>query len=563
METVNPILPGFNADPAILRHGDDYYIVTSTFEWFPGMSVYHSRDLSNWTHVANALTKPSQLDLRGLPDSAGAWAPDLTYSAASGRFYLAFTKMKRMSPTFFDLDNYVVWADHPLGPWSDAIYLNSSGFDPAFHHDEKGRSWVANLSWEHRQGYPHPGFIVLQEYSEKEQRLLGEPVTIYEGNRHFGCLEGPRIYRIGEYYYLLTAEGGTGYGHAVLVLRSTSLRGPYEPSPHNPLLTSRKNPRPRGLDYDADYLKPRFYNPEVELQKAGHGALVTTPNGDWYLTHLCARPLRPFLRSTLGRETGIQRLEWTEDGWPRVSGGGVHPRVQVSINLPAHGPSGAKEVLAGERTDFGEVSLIPPIYHALRVPIEESWASLHRAPGRLSLRGRDSLYSYDIQSLIGRRIQHFNFRAETELTFWPRHYQEMAGLICLFSTRTWYYLRLYLSESFGVPTLGIMSSKNENPEELLEHRVPLRALRSAVTPSVRLRVEAEETTLRFYFAVPGSSAEAGWTEIGPELDATVLADEFSDQGAGAFSGAFVGICAQDLRDKASWAEFGYFEYKGT
>ncbi len=572
MIVTNPILPGFNADPAILRVSQDYYIATSTFEWFPGVSIYHSRDLANWRHITNALSRRSQLDLRGVGDSCGVWAPDLTFNLAEQRFYLAYTLMKRMSPRFFDLDNYVVTAPAVTGPWGDPVYLNSSGFDPAFVHQADGRTWVTNLCWETRQGYPHPGWITLQEYHRGTQRLIGDPVRIYDGDRHFGCTEGPRIYHIGEHYYLLTAEGGTGYGHAVLVSRAREITGPYEPSPYNPLLTSRANPHPSEPDYDPDYLKPRFFNPAVELQKAGHGALVQTPAGEWFLSHLCARPIRPFLRSMLGRETALQRVEWTTDRWPRLAGDGLRSggdargssdRFLPTVNVeapdavpapggPQVGPAPPVAAPTGRLSFAG--SELPPYLHSLRSPIDESWVILTRAPGRLSLRGRDSLYSMHEQSLIARRIQHFAFEAETTLHYLPRHHQEAAGLICLFSRRTWYYLRLYWSESFGSPCLGIAVSSNEKPRELREHRVPL-TVTDAATGGVALRVSVDTVRLQFSYA-----RDDEWHPIGPELDATVLADEASDQGAGAFSGAFVGLCAQDLRDKAAWAEFDYLEY---
>lgn len=566
MIVTNPILPGFNADPAILHVSEDYYIATSTFEWFPGVSIYHSRDLANWRHITNALSRRSQLDLRGVGDSCGVWAPDLTFNAAEGRFYLAYTLMKRMSPRFFDLDNYVVTAPAVTGPWGDPVYLNSSGFDPAFFHQADGRTWVTNLCWETREGYPHPGWITLQEYDRGAHRLTGDPVRIYDGDRHFGCTEGPRIYHIGEHYYLLTAEGGTGYGHAVLVSRAREITGPYAPSPYNPLLTSRANPHPTEPDYDPDYLKPRFFNPEAELQKAGHGALVQTPQGEWFLSHLCARPIRPFLRCMLGRETALQRVEWTADRWPRLDG---HlPAVRVQVPDPAPGaPAASRDTAAASAVAAAPVgrltfagTTLPPYLHALRSPIDESWLSLTRTPGRLCLRGRDSLYSMHDQSLIARRIQHFVFRAETVLRFVPRHHQETAGLICLFSRRTWYYLRLYWSRTFGVPCLGIAVSTNEEPRELREHRIPLRTAAGAPAASaepdgVGLRVTVDTVSLQFSYLRDGA-----WLPVGPELDATVLADEASDQGAGAFSGAFVGLCAQDLRDKAAWAEFDYLEY---
>lgn len=558
MTIINPIIPGFNADPACLAVGSDYYIVTSTFEWFPGISVYHSQDLATWRFVGNALTRQSQLDLRGFGDSCGIWAPDITFH--NGRFYLCYTLMKQLSASFFDLDNYLVTSESIEGPWSDPIYLNSSGFDPALLHDNDGRKWVCNLRWESRQGYPHPGEIVLQEFDAEAGSLINEPVAIYSGDRHFGCLEGPRIYHIGQWYYLMTAEGGTGYGHAALVSRSKRIDGPYESSPHNPLLTSRANPRPQALDFSTDYLKPRFFNPETALQKAGHAAMMQAADGSWYLTHLCARPVRPFQRCMLGRETSIQRLKWLHS-WPILDAyDAPRPAAEVEIGprskTAASLPDGNRLTMSVPATPVGRTefsSTLPPYLHSLRSPIDESWLSLTRRPGCISIRGRDSVYSRHEQSLLARRIQHFAFRAEAELIFTPKHIQEMAGLICLFSVRTFAYLRLYRSASLGGPCLGILLSRNEQPEELLEHRIVL----DRFNGSIRLAVEVDTPELRLLYAAAGDQ----WHRIGPAIDSTILADEFSDNGAGAFSGSFVGICAQDLRDKSSWAEFSYLEYE--
>ena len=193
----NPILRGFNPDPSIVRVGDDYYIATSTFEWFPGVQIHHSRDLAHWRLAARPLTRPSQLDMRGDPDSCGVWAPCLTH--ADGRFYLVYTDVKRYGRTttagasgasLRDFHNYLVTSTRIDGEWSDPVYLNSSGFDPSLFHDDDGRKYLVNMLWDHRPGQNRFAGIVLQEYSPAEGRLIGERRNIFTGTA-LGLTEAP------------------------------------------------------------------------------------------------------------------------------------------------------------------------------------------------------------------------------------------------------------------------------------------------------------------------------------------------------------------------------------
>ncbi|MDP3523854.1 MAG: glycoside hydrolase family 43 protein, partial [Hoeflea sp.] len=232
---VNPILPGFNPDPSICRVGTDYYIATSTFEWYPGVQIHHSTDLVNWRLVGRPLTRASQLDMRGNPDSCGIWAPCLSH--ADGLFWLVYTDVKRFDGNFKDSHNYIVTAPAIEGPWSDPVHVNSSGFDPSLFHDEDGRKWFVNMVWNHRSnsigGQPkHPAFagILMQEYDAGAGRLIGKPENIFKGSSH-GLVEGAHLFKRDGWYYLTVAEGGTGYGHAVTMARSRTLDGPYELHP--------------------------------------------------------------------------------------------------------------------------------------------------------------------------------------------------------------------------------------------------------------------------------------------------------------------------------------------
>jgi xylan 1,4-beta-xylosidase len=253
----NPILPGFNPDPSILRVGDDYYIATSTFEWFPGVQIHHSRDLIHWRLLTRPLNRPSQLNMLGDADSCGVWAPCLTY--ADGLFWLIYTDVKRFGRSSMavasgaslrDFHNYLVTSPTIDGEWSDPVYLNSSGFDPSLFHDEDGRKYLVNMRWDYRPGFNKFSGIVLQEYSHDQRKLVGPVHCIFRGTS-LGFTEGPHLYKRDGYYHLLTAEGGTNFGHAVTMARSRELTGPYELHPDAQVLTSRNRP-------------------DVELQRAGH-----------------------------------------------------------------------------------------------------------------------------------------------------------------------------------------------------------------------------------------------------------------------------------------------------
>lgn len=196
----NPVLKGFNPDPSICRVGDDYYIATSTFEWFPGVQIHHSKDLVNWRLVSHPLNRISQLNMLGNPDSGGVWAPDLSYS--DGKFWLIYSDVKVVEGnTWKDGANYLVTCDTIDGEWSDPIYMNSSGFDPSLFHDEDGRKWFVNMMWDQRT-YHHKFYgIVLQEYSHEEKRLIGEQKVIFKGTE-LGLTEAPHLYKINGYYPL-------------------------------------------------------------------------------------------------------------------------------------------------------------------------------------------------------------------------------------------------------------------------------------------------------------------------------------------------------------------------
>jgi len=532
----NPILRGLNPDPSIVRVGDDYYIATSTFEWFPGVQIHHSRDLANWDFVARPLTRASQLDMRGNPDSCGIWAPDLSY--AGGRFHLLYTDVKRYGRTtvngdkgtsFRDFHNYWVWSDRIDGEWSDPVLLNSSGFDPALFHDDDGRSWVLNMLWDHRPGHQRFAGVLLQEMDLRTGQLIGERKLVFKGTP-LGFTEGPHLYKRNGWYHLLVAEGGTERNHAVVMARSRSLLGPYEVHPDGAVLTSKGKPG-------------------VELARAGHGDLVETPSGETWMVYLCGRPLRGADRCVLGRETAIQPMRWGDDDWLRTADGSGTPMLEIE----RQGVADTLRVPVDERHEFDSPALPGP-FQWLRTPYPEQLFSLTDRPGYLRLVGRESIGSRFTQSLVARRQQAFRYTAETFVEFSPWNFQQAAGLICYYNGSKYHFLQIALADN-GERQVQLLSAIPGSEE-------CGNVVQSAPAPpgALALRVDVHDETARFAFR-PAESED--WCWLRGSFDASILSDEVTRPGFPNFTGAFVGMACYDLSGAKMPADFAYFHYRET
>ncbi|WP_203921477.1 glycoside hydrolase family 43 protein [Rugosimonospora africana] len=517
----NPVLPGFHPDPSILRVGEDYYLATSTFEWYPGVRLHHSRDLVHWRALGGVLTERRLLDLRGAGDSCGVWAPDLSY--VDGRFYLIFTDVASFESGYWDPRNYVVSAPDINGPWSDPAPLHGRGFDPSLFHDEDGTSWLLSMSADWRPGREPFAGIEAQRFDRDAMCVVGPVRTLFSGTE-VGMTEGPRIYRRQGWYYLVTAEGGTSWEHQVTVARSRTLTGPYQPDPEGPLLTSRGRP-------------------DLELQKAGHGALVATPAGEWYLAHLVGRPYTPLGDCVLGRETAIQRVDWTPQGWPRVAG--AVPAVEVpGPDLPPHPWPAEPEV------DEFDAPRLGVHWSTLRRPAGEDWLSLSARPGYLRIHGGQSPVGRVAPSLVARRVTSPECALETVMEFRPANFRQLAGITAYYNTRNWHYAYVSLDDD-GRRVLELLSRDGG-------HRIAHREARVDVTGVDRLglRVEFDGPMVRFGYDTGG-----GWQGLPVELDATILSDEHAAQivpgepEAWGFTGAFVGLWVQDLGGDGAYADF--------
>ncbi|AQQ66824.1 glycoside hydrolase 43 family protein [Microbulbifer agarilyticus] len=529
----NPILKGFNPDPSIVRVGDDYYIATSTFEWYPGVQIHHSRDLINWTLMARPLNRAALLDMRGNPDSCGVWAPCLSYS--DGLFHLIYSNVRRFEGDYKDVDNFLTTCETIDGEWSDPVYLNSSGFDPSMFHDDDGKKWLLNMVWDHRPGKNRFAGILLQEYDAQQKRLIGTPQNIFLGTEA-GLTEAPHLYRRNGYYYLLTAEGGTGYEHRMTFARAKEITGPYEVDPNGYFVTA--------VDH-----------PELPLQRCGHGDIVETPSGEVFAVFLCGRPLPEIRRCPLGRETALQRAEWGSDGWLRLSHGGSYAEEEFAEPDLEMGEQSAEATTTFD--EFNSAQL-PMHYQWLRTPFPESFMSLEERPGYLRLRGKRSIGNHFEQALIARRQEHWCFSASTSVEFAPENYQQMAGLVCYYNAHKFHYLYISHSEEHG-RHLAIMSCLGDPSEAL---HFPLSGTEEEVisipegTP-IHLRSDVNEAELTFYWSADGEN----WQAVGASLDHSIVSDEAGKGEGASFTGAFVGMCCQDISGTSKPADFAYFKYQ--
>ncbi|KAH7625320.1 glycosyl hydrolases family 43-domain-containing protein [Sordaria sp. MPI-SDFR-AT-0083] len=524
----NPILPGFNPDPSILRVGKDYYIATSTFEWYPGVQIHHSTDLANWTLLTRPLTRKSQLDMRGDPDSCGIWAPCLTHDG--DKFWLVYTDVKRKDGSFKDAHNYIVWADKIDGEWSDPVYVNSSGFDPSLFHDpDSGKKYFVNMLWDHRRRPLLFAGIAVQEWDAKTKKLVGERKNVYQGTE-LQLAEAPHVYKRNGRYYMLIAEGGTGYEHACTFARAKDIWGPYETHPEKYMVTSKDHPR-------------------AALQRAGHGDIVETEDGRTYLVHLTGRPTTQLRRCVLGRETAIQECYWKDD-WLYVKNGPV-PSLWVDVL----GERDEKKYWEEKRYTFEDG--LHKDFQWLRTP--ETERIFNTKDGKLTLIGREAIGSWFEQALVARRQEHFSYDAETVVDFSPTDERQFAGLTAYYCRYNFFYLTV-TAHSDGQRELLIMSS---------EASWPIGNLNTPYVPyvqipnerKVKLALTIRGNQLQFYYAVLGSGDEE-LKKIGPVFDASIVSDECGGhQQHGSFTGAFVGVAASDLNGLAAEANFDYFVYK--
>lgn len=377
----NPVLPGFYPDPSVCRVGSDFYLVTSSFEYFPGVPIFHSRDLVHWRQLGHVLTRPSQLPLAGVDASGGIYAPTLRHH--DGVFYMVTTHVSAGG-------NFYVKARDPQGPWSEPVWVAQKGIDPSLFFDEDGSVYFTSSDLG----------VVQSRIDIQSGKLLGEPVKVWAGTgaQH---TEAPHLYRKDGWYYLLVAEGGTEYGHMACMARSRSPWGPFEACARNPVLSHRS-----------------LWSP---IQALGHADLVQAESGEWFAVFLGVRPVGYPPCYHLGRETFLAPVRWAEDGFPVI---GDQGRVALDMESPL---ASAPQPAEPERDDF-DAPALAPYWNHLRNP-DPSLYSLSERPGWLRLKGAAAgLDEAASPAWVGRRQRHFALSASTHLEFEPQDENEEAGL---------------------------------------------------------------------------------------------------------------------------------------
>lgn len=506
----NPLLRGFHPDPALCGVNGTYWLATSTFEWFPGIALHESRDLVHWRPIGSVFASARQLDLRGVPDSGGLWAPDLSWDGE--RFWLATALVRTRHWPMMDACCLVSHAPTPSGPWSDPAPLAWWGWDPALFHDADGQSWFLSMRLDPRPGRDHMEGIVIAPFDRAACRLAGEPRLIYAGSGA-GATEGPRLYRRDGWYYLVVAEGGTKWGHRATVARSRSLFGPYESDPRGPLVSSA----------DA---------PAHPLQKAGHASLVALPDGSWWLACLCARPLADG-SCIFGRETALAPLVW-EDDWPRLAAGSpLLPLEAPAPPLPPapwHGP--ADDALPGQ---------LPPGFMCLRCAPDPSWCLWDAERRTLALRGRDPPTSCWEQSVVARRLSDLPAELSAALDFAPAQPGQMAGLLVRYDSQE--QLALLLSgDGAGGRLLRLTRLEAGQWSEPAALAVP-------PAGSLRLAVRLDGDGIRWRWA----AGDGPWRALDGVWPLAPFGDDY--RGQWRFTGAVVGCAAYDLHRRDRWALF--------
>lgn len=508
----NPILPGFNPDPNILKVGEIYYLAVSSFEWLPGIRVYTSKNLVNWEHTTDLLT--NQVDLQGNPNDCSIWAPQLSFY--EGLFYCTYTDVKNTTRPFKDCHNFLITSPSIEGPWSKPIYMTSSGFDPSLFHDEDGRKWYLNEIWDYRMTTSNKSAgIVLQEYDPKVQEMIGPVYKIFDGTE-LAKTEASHLYHHGDYYYLITAEGGTGSGHSVTVCRSKEVTGPYELDPDYPMLTASDKP-------------------DSVLKNTGHGSLVEGVAGKWYMAYLTTRPLLD-KAAILGRETAIQEVVWTEDGWLRLANGTNAPEefTMIETNEPV------KQVSDTHFHDDFDSSLEKE-WNARRLMPDPSWCDLTSRPGFLRMISGESPQSNFEQHMLAIRQKDFAFEATTAFEFEPQTFNQMAGLFLYLNEQNYLYCYVTWDEEKG-KVLRLMQCL-EGTHQLFDE---MNALSDGV---IDLKVSVDHDKGTFYF----KTADENWIAFGPTFDLLFL--------AGGFTGNFIGIGVNDMDKKQGcYADFHFFDY---
>lgn len=500
---MNPILGGFYPDPSVCRKGDDYYLVNSSFSYFPGVPIFHSKDLVNWTPLGHVLNRTSQLKLDGIRLSGGIYAPAIQYNPHNDMFYMITTCVD-------GIGNFLVKTDDPMkGEWSDPILLPQvGGIDPSLFFDDNGKGYIVNndAPAAEPQWNGHRA-IWLHEFDVATDKVVGKPKLVIDGgvdkNKKPVWIEGPHLYKVNGMYYLMAAEGGTGVNHSEVVFSSRNVNGPYKPCKINPILTQRDLPEDR-------------VNP---ITSAGHADLIDTPEGKWWAVFLACRPYEGDFYNT-GRETFMLPVEWKDNQPVILAAGETIPYV---VNKPGLGER--ENHLNG---NFSEVidSFTDELdyrWNFIRNPHEKWWKA---NDGKLAITPQSvSIRDVANPSFVGRRQQHLNFTSSVNMSYVPGKEADMAGIVCYQNESHYFLLGRTIRE--GKQVIVLESSKGE-AEEL--------AVVPCSTKDIALRIVGDGGKYSFYYSDDNLET---WNMVYENADATLL----STNVGGGFTGVMIGMYA--------------------
>ena len=504
----NPILAGFYPDPSIVRADDAYYLVTSTFSWYPGVPVFRSTDLVNWTQIGYVLDRPSLLPVEGKGVSRGVFAPTIRYH--DGVFYMITTLVDAGG-------NFFVTATDPAGPWSDPVWLSEvDGIDPSLFFDDDGRVYVVNNGPpDYEPLYEGHRALWIQELDLAAGKMTGPRQVIVDGGVDLSTqpiwIEAPHLFHVDNWYYLIAAEGGTSFHHSEVVFRSRELFGPYEPGPLNPILTQRT------LDSDRPF----------PVIATGHADFVQTPQGEWWAVFLGCRPYEATLFNT-GRETFLHPVTWT-DGWPLIlDPSRPVPPVLPAPNLPVGEPAPTPHTGNFTWRDDFDGDELALVWNSLRGP-PDAWLDLDSGPGTAILTaGVEHLSGTSTPAFLARRQQHTSFSASTSMRL-PKHPGVSAGLAAFQNERHYLYLgvrriddewSIFVERAAG-DDLGAIAEQTLDPGD---------------ADRIELRIEADGRPYTFSYRV----APGDWITLAEEIDGSILSTEV----AKGFVGSYVGLYAQ-------------------
>lgn len=511
MKVSNPILKGFYPDPSICRVGEDFYLVNSSFAYFPGVPIFHSKDLAHWEQLGHVLDRNEQLPLHNVTHSNGIFAPTIRHH--NGTFYMITTNVSAGG-------NFLVTAKDPKGPWSDPYYLGEEavGIDPSLFFDDDGKCYYVGTRPNPKGvGYNGDWEIWTQELDLITMTLKGESSYLWKGAlKEVIWPEGPHLYKKDDYYYLMIAEGGTGPNHCITISRSKNLRGPYENNPNNPILTHRH----LGKNYPIVYV--------------GHGDLVDDINGNWYVVMLASRRCEGY--TNLGRETFLAKVIW-EDGWPIVNEGIGKLEDEVLVPLPSY------KVLERKNSYHFFSDKLEDTMVCLRNP-KESMYEIRKNEGLLRLYLQpETLKECVSPSYLGVRQEEYDYQVGAYVTFQAMQEEEEAGLAIVQSNR--YHMKFVLKRKEGAIYVCLISVEDSQDIPLKEEKID--------SDQIEFTIVNHGQKADFIYKADGKSVL-----FSEEVDMKSLSTEV----AGGFTGCTIGMYASSNgRESHNYADFHWFTYE--